>query len=47
MSPSWIIAAILLLLAMWLVAGHLLRKTASAGAGDGASVTTICRFASS
>ena len=41
MSPFWIIAAILLLLAMWLVAGHLLRKTASAGAGDGASVTNI------
>jgi len=41
MSPFWIIAAILLMLAMWLVAGHLLRKTASAGAGDGASVTNI------
>ena len=41
MSPFWIIAAILLLLAMWLVAGHLLRKTASAGAGDGASLTNI------
>ncbi len=41
MSLFWIIAAVLLLLAMWLVAGHLLRKTASAGAGDGARATNI------